>query len=80
MRTRGMGVKEAGALLYAKCPGSLADGIGVFADREAKEELDRGLPKLVADAIAKGLTPEEIKGAYQACVAKMSQHKDFSAV
>ena len=65
-KTKGLAPKDAVAFLYTKCPGSLADAIGVAVLKEADKDDDMGLREIALAAIAKGMTLQQFREMLQA--------------
>ena len=59
-RSRNISVKDAVALLYTKCPGSLADAIGIETKRHTREEVQQVEQELFALIREKHLTAQQL--------------------
>ncbi len=80
MKTRGMNIKEAGAFLAGKIPGSLADAIGVAVERAAIEDVGRMSSKIAEIAAARGMTASDYEAMALGHCAEARQHLDFPSV
>ncbi len=65
-RSRKISVQDAVALLFAKCPGSLADAIGVEVIRQGEEHVQREEQALVAIMQEKHITVQQMQQWFQA--------------